>query len=217
MIISEFEDKNEILINKEIQQDMGYVRMDNGDYLVAMTCPMPGITKEMIDWWFWWHPQDSQRYQMWYPGEHFAISYAKKDKDYFTSPFKGFKPNTQYPVERIGTMKMPLRIDFITPQDFGFSAELMKQNHVETIVSGHVGAYKGLIQHTEMAHIFFKSDDGLFLVSCFWIGKRLHNPLIRHFILTDNTAQGMATHCYHEYRNLAKILPDLYNKEVSYI
>ena len=32
-------------------------------------------------------------------------------------------------------------------------------------------------------------------------------------IMTEETAKGMAEHCYHEYRNLAAMLPELYTKE----
>ena len=99
---------------------MGYCKFSEGSYLVFMTCPMPNITPEMIQWWFWWHPQKDERYQIWFPGEHFAISYAKKDKDYFEQEeLPAFQNNTQYPVERIGGMKMPLRIDFVEPTEFG--------------------------------------------------------------------------------------------------
>ena len=68
----------------------------------------------------------------------------------------------------------------------------------------------GLVNHTEMAHIFKQTEDGLFLISRFWLGATLKNPLLRKEILTDGTAKGMAAHCCVEYRNLAQILPELY-------
>lgn len=212
--LTKFEQKNEILVKQNLQQEVGYNKFPDGSYLVSMTCPMPNITPEMIQWWFWWHPQKDERYQMWFPGEHFAISYAKKDRDYFEKEkLPAFQNNTQYPVERIGDMKMPLRIDFVEPTEFGFSEKDMFANAIPLIVCGHVGAYKGVIWHTEMAHIFKQTDDGLMLISRFWIGEKLKNPLLRKLILTDETAKGMAEHCYEEYRNLVKILPELYYKE----
>ena len=45
-----------------------------------MTCPLPGVTAEMVQWWFWWHCQEDLRYQVWYPGDHIRISYRKKDR-----------------------------------------------------------------------------------------------------------------------------------------
>jgi hypothetical protein len=211
---TEFSNKNEILLSTELQEEKGYARLHNGNYLVSMTCPMPGITADMIRWWFWWHPQKNERYQAWFPGEHFSISYGKKDAAYFAqNVLPAFKPNTQYPVERIGKMKMPLRIDFVEPETFGFEKKLMKENGFPLIICGHVGAYRGLIWHTEMAHIFRQEKNGLFLISRFWIGQLTKNPILRKAFLTDGTAKGMADHCYQEYRNLATMLPEIYNKE----
>lgn len=78
---------NRLLQEKNLQYEAGYVQLADGTYLVAMYCPMPGVTKEMIDWWFWWHPQENKRYKLWYPGEHYKNSYGKKDKSYFTESF----------------------------------------------------------------------------------------------------------------------------------
>ena len=206
-----FDCKNEILSDADLQKEVGFKKMDDGTYLISMICPMPGITSEMIEWWFWWHVQDNLRYQVWFPGQHFSISYSKKDRSFFEqAKMPAFRANTQYPKERIGGVKMPLRIDFVTPEEFGFSKQLMEENNIPIIVCGHVGAFKGLIKHTEMAHIFKQTEDGLFLISRFWLGKTMKNPLLKKLIITENMARGMAEHCCGEYRNLCEILPGLY-------
>ena len=105
---------------------------------------------------------------------------------------------------------MPLRIDFLKPEKFGFSKTAMQAHSVSLIVCGHVGAFSGLIWHTEMAHIFHhQTNDGLFLTSRFWLGRTM-NPILRKLMINDAMAQGMAEHCAVEYRNLAEILPALY-------
>lgn len=212
--LTAFEDKNLILKDSAMQSEVGYGKFSDGSYLVSMICPMPGITPDMIRWWFWWHPQKSERYRAWFPGEHFSVSFDKKDRDYFgADAVPAFRNHSQYPKERIGGMSLPLRIDFTQPDEFGFSKETMQNNAIPLIICGHVGALKGLVWHTEMAHIFKQTDDGLMLISRFWIGEKLKNPLLRKFILTDKTAKGMAEHCCVEYRNLAEILPELYKSE----
>lgn len=105
---------------------------------------------------------------------------------------------------------MPLRIDFVTPEEFGFSKAVMQEYHIPLIVCGHVGVFNGAIWHTEMAHIFKQTEDGLFLISRFWLGKTMKDPLLRKLIITDKTAKAMAEHCCVEYRNLLEILPILY-------
>ncbi len=207
-----FENKNDILYTPKLQKEVGCVKMDDGTYLVSMVCPMPGITVEMIEWWFWWHAQDSLRYKVWYPGEHVSIKYHKKNKAYFEQPtVPPFAPNTHYPVEKIGGVKMPLRIDFVPSEEFGFSRSAMNENNVPLVVCGHVSAFNGLIKHTEMAHIFKQIEDGLYMISRFWLGKTMKSKLLRKLIITDEMAKGMAEHCCIEYRNLCEILPVLYN------
>lgn len=206
-----FEQMNDILKNENLQKEIGYKKMDDGSYLVSMYCPMPNITPEMIKWWFWWHPQANERYQVWFPGKHLGIGYSKKQKEYFGQvSCPEFQPNTQYPLEKIGKTKIPLRIDFVTPEEFGFSKSVMQENDIPLIVCGHVGALRGLVMHTEMAHIFKQTEDGLFMFSRFWLGKTMKNPLLKNLIITEAMAKDMAEHCCVEYRNLCEILPLLY-------
>ncbi len=208
-----FDQKNDILSDTQLQKEIGFVKMDDGTYLVSMTCPMPEITAEMIDWWFWWHPQAKERYQVWFPGAHYGIGYSKKNKRYFNQKSRPpFQNNTHYPTEKIGSAKLPLRIDFVTPEEFGFSKRAMEENNVQTIVCGHVGAFNNLVRHTEMAHIFRQTENGLFIISRFWLGKTMKNRLLRKLIITEDMAKGMAEHCCVEYRNLCEILPILYKK-----
>ena len=119
--LTEFGMKNKLLTDKALQREFGFARFDNGNYLVSMTCPMPGITPEMIRWWFRWHAQESIRYRIWFPGEHYVISTARGNRAYFTEKtLPDFQPNTHYHIERIGKLVLPLKIAFCSPEDFGF-------------------------------------------------------------------------------------------------
>lgn len=212
--LTPFEEKNDILANRSLQNEAGYKKTADGSYLVSMYCPMPNITPDMIEWWFWWHPQKNERYQVWFPGAHVSNRYPKKQASYFQCEHRPeFRNNTQYPDEKIGGTRMPLRIDFVTPEEFGFSKSAMQENDIPVIVCGHVGAFNGLIWHTEMAHMFKQTEDGLFMISRFWMGKTLKNPLLRNLVLTEDMAKGMAEHCCIEYRNLLEILPVLYQEK----
>ncbi len=208
-----FDQKNDILSDFDLQTEIGYAKMNDGTYLVSMICPMPGITAEMIDWWFWWHPQANERYQVWFPGEHYGIRYSKKQNEYFNQRLcPPFQNNTQYPLEKIGGAKLPLRIDFVSPEEFGFSEQVMQENNIQRIVCGHVGAFNNLVKHTEMAHIFKQTENGLFMISRFWLGETMKNHWLRKLIINENMAKSMAEHCCVEYRNLHEILPLLYKK-----
>ncbi len=196
---TEFKDKSTILHDKKVQDEMGYIKTKEG-YLVSMHCPMPDVTPEMFEWWFWWHPQESDRYKLWFPGSHLKIRYDSKDKDYFEShEFKGFKPNTQYPTEEIGGRKAEIKIEFQDPQAWGFDKT------DAAIVCGDVSTYG--IKHTRMAHMLI---DGA-LVSRFWMGEPIKSKILRNMLITHRLAYAMAEHCYVEYRNLARSLPSLYD------
>lgn len=208
-----FENKNDVLLDLKLQKECGYELMDDGSYLVSMNVLMPNVTKEMVEWWFWWHASDSKRYQAWYPKEHISISYAKKDKAYFQSDtVPKFKSNTQYPLERVGKLCLPLSINFVSPSDFGFLEETIKDRNVEYIVCGHVGAFKGLIPNTEMAHVLVNTEDGPLWVSRFWLGTRVKSKVLRKIFLTDKQAKEMAEHCYVEYTNFAIKIPQMYKE-----
>lgn len=208
-----FEDKNSILRSHDLQSEVGYRKLSDGSYIVSMYCPMPNITPEMIAWWFWWHPQKTERYKVWFPGAHKGIGYSKMQAKYFSQNTRPpFENNTQYPLEKIGDATLPLRIDFVSPEEFGFSRDDMNTNGIPLIVCGHVGVFGGLVMHTEMAHIFRKTDDGLYMTSRFWLGKLMKNSVLRRIIINEKIAKGMAEHCCVEYRNLCEILPTLYNE-----
>lgn len=213
---TEFADKNHIITNQSLHTEAGYDLMEDGSYLVSMYIPMPNVTKEMVEWWFWWHASDSKRYKAWYPKEHIAISYHPKNKEYFKSKtVPEFQQNTQYPVERVGKLIAPLSIDFVSPESFGFDKDLMMKHGVDTIVCGHVGAFKSLIDNTEMAHIFVKSKEGLLLVSRFWLGKNVKSKFLKKLLLTEEQAKGMAEHCFIEYHNFASKIPLMYAEWIN--
>lgn len=158
----------------------------------------------MINWWFWWHPQ---------AGERFGIGFSKKQKDYFAGAVcPEFQPNTHFPLEKIGKVVLPLRVDFVNAEQLGFSLDLMTEKEIPVIVAGHVGAFGGIVMHTEMAHIFKRTDDGLVLISRFWLGKTMKSKLLKKLIITEKMAEDMARHCCVEYRNLVEILPALYGE-----
>jgi hypothetical protein len=206
-----FQDKNKLLWDSKIQDEIGCTLLPSGSWLVGMKTEMPGVTRDMIDWWFWWHAQEKERYQIWFPGEHYNNRTAKKDAQYFRNSFSGFKPNTQFPVERVGAKKLHLSIQFVTPQQFGFDVSMLEKNKIETIVCGHVGILHGIIVHTEMSHIFKKNIDGLTLISRFWMGEHLPK-FIKCRLIKLKEALGMAEHCSREYSNLAIILSELYTE-----
>ena len=176
----------------------------------------------MLDWWFAWHPHDSLRYRIWFPGAHAGISI-----DAAATP--GAKPywNTvHHPVEDVGLGMQHLRIRFMDPVAFGFPADVLQHPSVATIVCGVVGDDRRHAWHTRMCHFARHTDAGIELRSRFWMGAELRLltgsalarpidrvlalPATRRRLVPRRAPRLMAGHCAAEYANLAALLPQLY-------
>ena len=73
-----FEERNKFLKGEADEYaKIGYGVAANGTGLVCNTTYMPGVTGEMLDWWFPWHSVGSDlRYKIWDPEDHyFARAY----------------------------------------------------------------------------------------------------------------------------------------------
>lgn len=206
-----FADANQIIHDENLQNEIGFAELNNKEYLVAMSTELPNTDSKMIDWWFWWQAQESERYQLWFPGEHKSISYKKSQRAYFSNKYQAFLENTQYPVERVGKITVELSIRFVDPVRFGIKDKEKVLKHNGTIICGYVGILKGIIQHTKMLHYFKPNKKGLILISRFWLGNGLPR-VIRGMAANNDQAFEMAKHCWIEYTRLGKILPEIYNQ-----
>lgn len=200
----------------------GWWRRSNGTQQVAARTPMPGVTGEMIDWWFSWHGEDGLRYRIWHPGAH-------RDTHVEAPAAAGLKPfwgAIHHPVEDVGTGTLPVQIAFLPPSELGFADDVLDDPRVATVVCGYVGDGRHRSWHSVMAHVFLRADDGLVLRSRFWLGARIRpmlpaavgapigwlasRPSLRRRIVPVDLAPSLARHCLEEYANLAAILPGLY-------
>lgn len=202
-------DIDELLVNEEWQNEYGYTELGTGRWLVATNTYMPGVTKEMINWWFWWHAKDSRFYQVWYPGEHFATSV--KEKASYEGAYPGYLPlpTTQYPKESIGKLKGKLAINFVEPREFGIDSEVLEKSKIGTLLCANVGVMKGLIYHTKMLHLFREEENGVTIISRFWMGDTLP-PFVGKHVVNKSSAEDMTIHCKIDYTRLGQILPQLY-------
>jgi phloretin hydrolase len=196
-------------------------RADRAGY-VAVRTRMPGVSAEMVDWWFEWHPHDPDRYRAWHPLAH-------RDNSVEVPAEAGAKAHwgaVHHPAEDIGTGLVHARIAFEPPSAIGFSGDALDDPAVATVVCGHVGDDRRRLRHTVLAHVFLAEPEGVTLRSHFWlgatirpylpaplaapIGAALNNRLIRRASLPARLPRALATHCAEEFANLATLLPELY-------
>lgn len=207
----------------------GFRRLEDGSFYVAVLTKMPGVTIDMIDWWFWWHAAEPVRYQIWYPEMHFSNktdfqgSYNDDSKTYR----ERLHLSTHVVVEDVGLGKDEIVIDFMSPEDFGFDkAKLDPKTY--TMICARVGAPDRGVWATEMCHFVRKTEDGVEMRSRFWIGNKVYrmggfaqgiinsimnSTFAKTRLIPKEVGSAMFHHCSQEYHNLADILPQLYQEE----
>jgi hypothetical protein len=193
----------------QITRENGICRLPSGGWLVSVRTEMPFVRPEMIPWWFWWYPQDPERFKVWFPGEHFDIS-VKEDYLY-DGPFLDFFPSTQYPVETFGGKKLHLVMQFVEPEEFGFSKNSYPEKGIDRIITANIGIKLGGIQHSKTAHIFRRTRDGMEVICRYWMGERIL-PAFQRKYFTEENIHAVAVHCRREYMRLGQILPGLYKE-----
>ena len=217
------EDRNDLLNPGYHKEEIGYCVMPEGTPYVAMLTKMPGVTAEMFDWWFAWHPLESLRYKIWDPDDHFGVSVNDENRKRLLDDNIPIGERnwgcTHFVSEAIGEMRMERPPDterraggglsFISPEDYGFDMGRFKSPNVETVVCG------------PMCHFLRKTDDGMELRSRFWLGYRIVD---KKAVLgqagpfqagankerLEFAAKQLALHCTKEFTHLGKILPMVY-------
>lgn len=227
-----FEDKDSLLQKGYLTTENGFHHFEDGSAYAAVLTKMPKVTIEMIDWWFWWHPKEPVRYQIWYPEMHFDTSadfgghYNDDSKTYR----ERLHLSTHYVVEDIGTGKEKIAINFMNPETFGFDKGKLNNKAEENIICAKVGDLTKRVWHTRMCHAVRKVDEGVEMRSRFWLAKKvermdkfgqsfyngiLNKSFVKRKLLPANLGKHMFHHCTQEYNNLGDLLPELYNQETS--
>jgi hypothetical protein len=218
------EDVDRLLDSNELPGECGWCMLPDGCGYVAMRTEMPGVSGEMIDWWFDWHPRDPLRYRIWHPLAHESNS-VEPAAEPGAKPYWG---TVHHPVEDVGIGTVHARIAFHSPDALGFSAGALERPDVAAIVGGFAGDDRRRAQHTKMVHVFLDSGDGVVLRSRFWLGAALRpyapEPLaamgarllnrraIRRRLIPAKAPRALARHCAEEYANLAAILAELHEQ-----
>jgi hypothetical protein len=205
-----------------LRAENGWCTLPGGIGYVAIRTPMPGVSGEMVDWWFDWHPDDPVRYRIWHPPAHESNSIDRPAR-------AGAKPHwdtVHHPIEDVGIGMVRARIEFRRPTEIGFSTDALDDPAIATIACGFAGDETRRMRHTVMAHVFLTAADGVILRSRFWlgaairpylpaplaepIGALLGNRMVRRLAMPAGLPRALANHCAEEYANLASLLPELY-------
>lgn len=204
--------RDDVLKVGNFEAEVGYCSMDDGTVYIANVTKMPGVTAEMIEWWFAWHGLDPLRYKIWNRDDHFDLQTTKRERLLDSSiPVKEKIWGVSHTVvEDTGFGAETIEINFENPSDI-FSKDKLEEYNVKSLICGNGTT-------ALMCHIVHETEDGIELRSRFWIGYIVKDGKVVRVIPEDAKVPGevgkrLALHCIKEYTNLASFLPNIYIEE----
>jgi hypothetical protein len=213
---------NRLLDAGYMDMETGYARLDNGMLYVAALTDMPGVTGEMIDWWFAWHDTD-KAYTLWHPRDHITAVW-QREPDRSQSWRGQYIGNTSEIVEYIGSNLEYLNVSFKSPETY-FDVSKFEQAGIATAVCARGGQRRENIWTAHLIHLMRKTERGVEMRSRFWLGdvdaspKGVVGKLLMPFMNTkvmrkhnipDSLGRDLMLHCAEEMLHLGQILPELF-------
>jgi phloretin hydrolase len=214
------QNRNDLMKPGYMEVETGYTVMPDGSGFAATLVKMPGVTPDMLDWWFNWHPLEGLRYALWCPVAHTDIS-AKNPGQHLDSSGVALRErnygSTHYPVEGFdlaGAMK--IGIEFFSPQNFCLDMKMFKEPGISRAYCANVI----LIPMDNLPfNVFFHAvrevEGGLEYRSRYWIGYTMKADGPARVDLPLPLMEAARSNCLHsltEYNNLASFLPQLYGE-----
>lgn len=223
-------DRNKIFEPGYLPGEVGYWLMDDGSAVVANLTKCKGVTGEMFQWWFAWHPIDPLRYAIWDPFDHYGTTISETDKERAKNPSisvleKCF--NLDQTVDEslvMGEPPVPIAIKFRSPEYYGMDGGKLGTEDLSFIVCANVEILtpEGMPNvPVFMLHTARDTEDGCELRSRFWLGCHVIDGVGTCLLppgmkFPEELTIQLLSHNFNEYTNLAAILPSVYaeNKNV---
>lgn len=218
------QNRNDLFKNGDLPCEFGWWSLEDGTALIANRTFFPGVTGEMFDWWFAWHPIDRLRYACWDSEDHYDV--------YLDDPLRAVNPNLSIRErhwgsihniwEDIGTGTTDLlRIHFMRPRDMGYDESKIDTDACNALVCANVKILGGEEMPdipVVMTHFLRPVQGGSQLRSRFWFGWQIIDGKAVKSIPDGVRIPSVGPICLlnhnvKEFSNLSKILPELYERE----
>lgn len=217
------QDRKDLFKEGYLSGEFGYWLMKDGTAVIANLTQMPGVTAEMFDWWFAWHPIDRLRYAIWDAEDHYDVILKDPKLAFDTSKSLNERNwgSIHHIWEDIGTGMDKLIISFKKPSDMGYAMDLIGTKACGTIKCANVIVLgKDHIPDIPvvMTHFLRPVEGGSELRSRFWFGWQIIDGIPVKSIpdgvsIPDIGPVSLLTHNVKEFSNLGKILPLVYAEE----
>lgn len=216
---------NDLLNPGDLAVEIGWCILPNGTGFIANRMVYPGVTAEMIDWWFAWHTLEDLRYRIWYPPQHAGIMISPASRARILDPNIPLAQKNwgvvHHVTENCDNGMDNIDIRFMSPQEFGFDMSRWKRPHVATFAGGEGWAVaversdESITAPALMCHIFREVPGGLEHRTRFWMGWRFSQgrpestlpPGVR---VPTEAVQGLARHNVKEFTRFKTFLPRIH-------
>lgn len=199
-------------------EKMGYYPLKAGGLLVAGNIPMPGVTADMLYWWFAWHGLEPLRYAIWDPEDHYDVKLDEAGRARALDPNVPMNEKTwgatHTVMESIGGPADEIVLMFQDPGVMGYDKSKIGTDNCEFLVccNALMGAMKIPVIMTECAK---KIDGVMTFMARFWVGYHVINGGAGYLLppevqLPEAVAMGLEGHNIKEFTHLGKILPSVY-------
>jgi len=209
------QNKNELLEPGYTDAENGYCLMPDGSGYTAALVDMPGVTKDMIEWYLAWFGLENLRYMIWDTEAHVNVKLASEENikqrcNYDLTALERRYGTSIILTEDAGAGPVPMQITFLRPEQTGLD---MSKLFVEPNVTvNNINMSIGGKPMATATHLYRTTPRGIELRARFWMGYQVingENVLVNNQIPAASP-KGLAYHCIREYSNLASILPTLY-------
>lgn len=201
----------------------GWTTRADGSVVVHLRTPMPGVRPPMIDWWFGWHSDSPERYQLWHPQAHVHACWEAPPPAEARGRAR-YVGRVSLVEEYLGAHVGRYRIAFRPPGELGFTDPRLADPERATAVCARVGLAGLPVDLGWLAHLVVAGPEGSVMYSRFWLGGP--NLGARAGALAPVTAllgrlagpgadeaRALLAHCAQEMGHLAALLPALYAEQ----
>jgi hypothetical protein len=223
-LIPGVEQAQETLFGGKPVIETGYALHANGAMHVNILTDMPGVSPEMVDWWFAWHGDDAAKYKLWHPQSHVHAQWVQPQPE--TGEWRSrYVGNTSFVDEYLGSELSRLSIRFVLPQELELHHPSLDDPKEATAICARGGLGERPVDAGWLVHHVRRTATGSEMRSRFWIGgpyaaprqpgvlARLTAQAAKLFARpTDIDARNLLVHCAQEMQHLAGFLPAIYEE-----